>query len=174
MPWEVTLECSSRKGYACPQCLLPSTTPEFWWAVSEQLSKACGKGALTWLAFCYLAGHRTRTELNKNLEALRFLSRTWSGRQSSRLIAGLGLRGWWDWAEGSFTCPSQGKDSQNQEMLPTRSPICLFKNTWRGRPSGAAVKCTRSASAAQGSLVRIPGADMAPLGKPCCRGASHI
>ena len=38
----------------------------------------------------------------------------------------------------------------------------------RGRPSGAAVKCTCSASAARGSLVRIPGADMAPLGKPCC------
>ena len=37
-----------------------------------------------------------------------------------------------------------------------------------GRPGGTAVKCTRSASAAQGSLVRILGADMALLGKPCC------
>ena len=38
----------------------------------------------------------------------------------------------------------------------------------RGKPGGAAVKYARSASAAHGSLVRIPGADMAPLGKPCC------
>ena len=40
----------------------------------------------------------------------------------------------------------------------------------RGQPSGAVVKCTHSASTAQGSLVRIPipGADMALLGMPCC------
>ena len=38
----------------------------------------------------------------------------------------------------------------------------------RGWPGGAVVKCTRSASAAQGSPVWIPGADMAPLGRPCC------
>ena len=38
----------------------------------------------------------------------------------------------------------------------------------RGRPGGAAVKCARSAWAAWGSLVQIPGADMALLGKPCC------
>ena len=37
-----------------------------------------------------------------------------------------------------------------------------------GRPGGTAVMCTRSASAARGSPVRIPGADMAPLGKPRC------
>ena len=36
------------------------------------------------------------------------------------------------------------------------------------RPGGAAVKCARSASAALGSLVQIPGEDMAPLGTPCC------
>ena len=35
----------------------------------------------------------------------------------------------------------------------------------RGRPCGTAVKCTCSALVAQGSPIRIPGADMAPLGK---------
>ena len=42
-------------------------------------------------------------------------------------------------------------------------------HTKRGRPGGwpggTAVKCTRSALAAQGSLVWILGADVAPLGK---------
>ena len=37
-----------------------------------------------------------------------------------------------------------------------------------GWPDGAAVKCARSALVAWGSPIRIPGADMAPLGKPCC------
>ena len=37
-----------------------------------------------------------------------------------------------------------------------------------GRPGGTAVKFTHSASAAWGSLVQIPGADMALLVKPCC------
>ena len=37
-----------------------------------------------------------------------------------------------------------------------------------GQASGPAVKCTRSDSAAQVSPVRIPGADMEPLGKPYC------
>ena len=37
-----------------------------------------------------------------------------------------------------------------------------------GLPGGAAVKFTCSDLAAQGSLVWIPGADMAPLSKPCC------
>ena len=44
-----------------------------------------------------------------------------------------------------------------------------------GQPGGAAVKCAHSASAAWGSPVRIPGADMAPLGK--CHavvGVPHI
>ena len=35
-------------------------------------------------------------------------------------------------------------------------------------PGGTAVKCAHSASEAWGSLVRIPGVDMAPLGTPCC------
>ena len=38
----------------------------------------------------------------------------------------------------------------------------------RGQPSGTAVKFAHSVLAARGSPVRIPGADMAPLGKPCC------
>ena len=37
-----------------------------------------------------------------------------------------------------------------------------------GWPSGTVGKGACSASAAQDSLVWIPGADMAPLGKPCC------
>ena len=37
-----------------------------------------------------------------------------------------------------------------------------------GQPRGTVVEFTCSASTAQGSLVRIPGVDMAPLGKPCC------
>ena len=41
-------------------------------------------------------------------------------------------------------------------------------NVLRGRPGGAAVKCARSASEASGSPVRILGADVALLGKPCC------
>ena len=42
------------------------------------------------------------------------------------------------------------------------------KMTMSGQPGGTAVKFTRSASVAQGSLVRIPGVDMAPLGTSCC------
>ena len=41
-----------------------------------------------------------------------------------------------------------------------------IQKSW-GWASGAAVRFTRSISAAQSSPVRIPGADMAPLGKPC-------
>ena len=41
------------------------------------------------------------------------------------------------------------------------------KNKRRGWPGGAAVKCERSSLVAQGLPVQIPGADMAPLGKPC-------
>ena len=38
---------------------------------------------------------------------------------------------------------------------------------FRGRPSDAA-KFACFDSAAQGSLVQIPGTDIAPLGMPCC------
>ena len=37
-----------------------------------------------------------------------------------------------------------------------------------GWPGGAAVKFACSTSAARGLPVWIPGADMAPHGKPCC------
>ena len=43
-----------------------------------------------------------------------------------------------------------------------------LQNLPRGQPGSAGVKFARSASAARGSLVRIPGADMAPFVKPCC------
>ena len=43
-----------------------------------------------------------------------------------------------------------------------------MKKEGRGWPGGAAVKCASSASATRGSLVRIPGTDMALLVEPCC------
>ena len=46
--------------------------------------------------------------------------------------------------------------------------LSFIKVAIRGRPGGAVVKCTRSPPAAQGLPARIPGVDMAPLGKPCC------
>ena len=42
------------------------------------------------------------------------------------------------------------------------------KSDFRGRRGGTAVKLTPSSSAAWGSLVQILGADMVPLGTPCC------
>ena len=43
-----------------------------------------------------------------------------------------------------------------------------LKTKFRGWPGGAAVKCAHSASAAQDSLVQIPGADIRTAVKPCC------
>ena len=43
----------------------------------------------------------------------------------------------------------------------------MYRST-PGWPGGAVVKFARSTSAAQGLSVQIPGADMAPLTKPCC------
>ena len=47
-------------------------------------------------------------------------------------------------------------------------------NSTGGQRSGAAVKCACSASAAQGSPVRIPGADTAPLSSHAVVGVPHI
>ena len=46
--------------------------------------------------------------------------------------------------------------------------MTITYNEFRGSPGGTAVKCACSASAAQGSQVRILGVDMAPHGMPCC------
>ena len=45
-----------------------------------------------------------------------------------------------------------------------------MKSAYQGQPGRAVVRCACSDSVAQGSLVQIPGADMAPLGKPYCGG----
>ena len=48
------------------------------------------------------------------------------------------------------------------------SRLGMLKCIARGWPGGTAVKCTRSTSVALSSPVQILGADMAPLGEPCC------
>ena len=55
----------------------------------------------------------------------------------------------------------------NQQTLKYQKTPLKRLRQW-GRPGGAAVKFACSASAARGSPVQIPGADMAPLGTPCC------
>ena len=52
-------------------------------------------------------------------------------------------------------------------MFGSREKLLLRKKS-RGWPSGAAVKCARSASEAQDSPVRMLGVDMALLGRPHC------
>ena len=42
------------------------------------------------------------------------------------------------------------------------------KCSFRDQPGGTAAKCARSALAAWGAPVRMPGADVAQLIKPCC------
>ena len=58
-----------------------------------------------------------------------------------------------------FDGTSQTRNMSTSELLPKRQ--------W-GQPGGTAVKCARSALAAWGPPVWISGADMAPLGMPCC------
>ena len=57
------------------------------------------------------------------------------------------------------------EDVQNTEKYEAYRLESL--HSW-GRPGGTVVKCTRTASAAWGLPGRIPGADVTPLGTPCC------
>ena len=70
---------------------------------------------------------------------------------------------------GTILRQRNGADKSEAAYSPT-APSCgaRIKPGPGSRPSGAAVKCAPSASVASGSPVWIPGADMAPLGKPCC------
>ena len=58
--------------------------------------------------------------------------------------------------------------TKDQEAIRNIRLNSVRNMSCRGWPGGPAVKCARSAWAACGSLVRIPAADMAPLGTPCC------
>ena len=55
------------------------------------------------------------------------------------------------------------------KQFPKEIKTCTCGQTLvqEGQPGGAAVKFACSASVARGSLVWIPGTDMAPLVKPC-------
>ena len=68
---------------------------------------------------------------------------------------------------GNFFGLSSGSD---HHLKLLKQEICFWgqENECWGQPGGAAAKCPCSASAAWGLLVWVPGADMAPLGKPCC------
>ena len=66
---------------------------------------------------------------------------------------------------------SQSPHSFTEALLvpwTCRLPTLIKFSRFGGWPGGAAVKFAHSTSAAQGSPVQILGADMAPLGKPCC------
>ena len=56
-------------------------------------------------------------------------------------------------------------DSGSGLSTPSFAALESLTRAW---PGGTAVKCAHSASAAWVLPVRIPGADMPPLGKPCC------
>ena len=58
-----------------------------------------------------------------------------------------------------FVTPDSTQNKREGESIETDG---------EGRPRGAAVKFAHSTLVARGSLVWIPGADMAALGKPCC------
>ena len=57
------------------------------------------------------------------------------------------------------------RKKDGQQMLDQGQSL---KKKKRRQPSGSAVKFTCSALVARGSPILIPGADMAPLGAPCC------
>ena len=66
------------------------------------------------------------------------------------------------------------KDEIDETLRKNRMFAQPQKYPSRGRPVGAVVKCSRSTLVARGSPVRILGADMALLGKPCCsRGPTY-
>ena len=62
--------------------------------------------------------------------------------------------------------PEESGRGRHWIFTPMDSSIKTLTNM--SQSSGTVVKFTHPASAAWGSLVWIPGADMALLGKPCC------
>ena len=62
----------------------------------------------------------------------------------------------------------QFKYSSCLQHLQCYTFLYLKNDSMGGQPGPAAVKCVCSASVAWSSPVRIPGSDMALLGKPCC------
>ena len=74
----------------------------------------------------------------------------------------------------NYSAVSQSEMPQELASESLREPIMgasrapsQIKWPW-GPPGGAAVKCAPSSLVARGLPVRIPGVDMAPLGKPRC------
>ena len=72
-----------------------------------------------------------------------------------------------------FSCPKEAHSLIVGPRLCRQQNIITYNILFKivcvgGRPGGAAVGCTRSTLVAWGSLVRVLGEDMAPLGKSCC------
>ena len=63
-------------------------------------------------------------------------------------------------------------DNRQHCIHETRTGCCK-KGSFRGRPGGIVLKFARSALAAWGSQVWVPGAELAPLVKPCCGGIPY-
>ena len=59
-------------------------------------------------------------------------------------------------------------------MNMVNTVFAQLKRMDQGWLGGATVKCACSTLVAQGLLIWIPGADMAPLGNPCCGSVPHI
>ena len=62
----------------------------------------------------------------------------------------------------------KGREEYESHCLLVLLFMLAYNTKSEGPAGGAAVKCACSTSAARGLPARIPGADMAPLGKPCC------
>ena len=78
--------------------------------------------------------------------------------------------------KGCFTASAPRHPKTHSVPCPWKGADCLKEclkrefqhlRSWKG-PRSAAVKCVPSAPAARDSPAGIPGADMAPLGTPCC------